>query len=357
MTFLNPHLYKRLARPFFFLLDPEKAQKFTHIALKQSWAWKMLSPAFEVKDFRLKTKLCGIPLDSPVGIAAGFDKNCEMIPSLANLGFGYLTVGTVTEEPRAGNTKPRLLRIPEQRAILNALGFPGTGLVKAAHRLEEVQHLTKSVPIVVSISGTTEDQIVRCHRRLEPICSAVEINISSPNTAGLKVFQQPDNLTKLLDAVNKRREHPLAVKLPPFVASSSSDAAAQRESVLALAKVCNSAGIDAVTIANSLPTKDPRMAVGMGGMSGKPIFNDMLDMVRTVRSELGTSSAINACGGIFTGQDAADALSAGATTVQLYTGMVYRGPWIANKIGRELSSQMQSRGFRSLDQFHIDAAK
>ena len=357
MLTLSLDKYEDIFRPLLFRLPAETSQNIAEYALRHQWLWRGLGPITTHRDKQLESEYCGIKLKNPIGLAAGFDKNCEMIPALANLGFGYLTVGTVTEEPRAGNTKPRLLRIPEQRAILNALGFPGTGLVKAAHRLEEVQHLTKSVPIVVSISGTTEDQIVRCHRRLEPICSAIEINISSPNTAGLKVFQQPDNLTKLLDAVNKQREHPLAVKLPPFVASNSSDAAAQHESVLALAKACNNAGIDAVTIANSLPTKDQRMAVGMGGVSGKPIFNDMLDMVRAIRSEIGTRLSINACGGIFTGQDAADALSAGATTVQLYTGMVYRGPWVANKIGRELSSQMMSRGFRSLDQFRIDTTE
>ena len=218
MLILNADAYAHLVRPVLFSLPAETAQKVAEKALRRPFLWKALRPAFRVRDRRLETSMCGIPLSNPVGLAAGFDKDCEMVPALASLGFGYLTVGTVTAHPRPGNPRPRLFRDARESSLINAMGFPSKGLVPAARRLEAYRSSGSRVPIVVSISGVTVEEIVRCHRRLEALADAVEVNISSPNTSGLRLFHDPDALTELLGAVNEARHRPLIVKLPPYPA-------------------------------------------------------------------------------------------------------------------------------------------
>ena len=342
MLILNADAYAHLVRPVLFSLPAETAQKVAEKALRRPFLWKALRPAFRVRDRRLETSMCGIPLSNPVGLAAGFDKDCEMVPALASLGFGYLTVGTVTAHPRPGNPKPRLFRNSSEASLINAMGFPSKGLVPAARRLEVYRSSRGRIPIVVSISGVTVDEIVRCHRRLEALADAVEVNISSPNTAGLRLFHDPDALMGLLDAVNKARHRPLMVKLPPYPASDvpSDEFAKSCDSLMALVRVCKVQGVDGLTVANTRPTADARLTVGSGGLSGRPVYSRMIEMVRDVRSEVGDDMTINACGGMFTGEDALAAIQAGATTVQTYTGFVYRGPTAAREMNKELLAAM-----------------
>ncbi len=346
MLILNPDSYSNLIRPLLFKLPAEAAQKVAEKALRQEWLWKTFGPGFKVRNRKLNVDFCGIPLSNPVGLAAGFDKNCEMIPSLRSLGFGYLTVGTVTEHPRPGNPKPRIVRNVHESSLINALGFPGKGLVPAARQLEQARSSAKSTPMVVSISGTTVEEIVRCHRRLEALVDAVEVNISSPNTAGLRVFHEPDALAELIDAVSEVRHRPLIVKLPPYPAPDAppEESARAKEDLMALVQVCQQYGVDGLTVANTRPTSDTRLAVGVGGLSGRPIFSQMLEMVRDVRAAVGNDLAINACGGIFTGDQALQAAQAGATTVQIYTAFVYRGSTVARSINRELLAAMNREG-------------
>ncbi len=345
MLILNADAYAHIVRPVLFSLPAETAQKVAEKALRRPFLWKALRPAFRVRDRRLETSMCGIPLSNPVGLAAGFDKDCEMVPALASLGFGYLTVGTVTAQPRPGNPRPRLFRDARKSSLINAMGFPSKGLVPAARRLEVYRSSGNKVPIVVSISGVTVDEIVRCHRRLEPLADAVEVNISSPNTAGLRLFYEPAALAELLGAVNEARHRPLIVKLPPYPASDvpADEFAKSRDSLMALARVCKAQGVDGLTVANTRPTPDPRLAVGSGGLSGRPVFPRMIEMVRDVRSEVGDEMTLNACGGVFTGIDALAAMLAGATTVQTYTGFVYRGPTAAREINKELLAAMSRK--------------
>lgn len=338
MLVLNPDGYTNFIRPLLFRLPAETAQKVAEGTLRRSLLWKSFRPGLEVRDRRLGSTLCGVPLSNPVGLAAGFDKDCEMMPSLSSLGFGYLTVGTVTAYPRPGNPKPRLLRNAGELSLVNAMGFPGKGLAPASRRLELHRSAGSSVPIVVSISGVTADEIVRCHRRIESLADAVEINISSPNTAGLRLFHEPDALRELLHAVNEARYRPLIVKLPPYPSPDAprDDVSRSRERLMMLTQVCRWYGVDGLTVANTRSAKDSRLAVGSGGLSGRPLFSRMLEMVRDVRAEVGEGMTINACGGIFTDDDALSAIREGATTVQLYTALVYRGPTVAREINRGL---------------------
>ena len=274
-------------------------------------------------------------LRNPVGLAAGLDKECQLLPRLAAWGFGYMVAGTVTLDPRPGNPKPRLFRGPAEGSLTNALGCPGRGLVAAAEELQQARGRTMGVPVVVSISGTSSAEMAECRRTLEPLVDAVEVNISSPNTAGFRVFQEPPVLAELLGILNDGRRKPLIVKLPPYPAANGAGA----DAPLLIARVCRSAGVEGLTVANTRPVKDDRLATDTGGLSGRPIYGRMLDLVRDVRSEVGSGMTINACGGIFTGRDAQEALGAGADTVQIHTAVVYRGPSAARSIKAEMLEQ------------------
>lgn len=304
-----------------------------------------------MENSRLEVNLAGMKLKNPVGLAAGYDKNCELLPSLASLGFGYVIGGTVTENPRPGNPRPRVLRYVQDEALINSYGFPSKGLEFAVQQLQQAQYDIESTPMLVSVSGITEDEIVNCHRRLEPLASAIEINISSPNTQGLRVFQEPDRLSALLNRVNELRYKPLFIKLPPYISPETRPSAAGdgKERIMRLANACAEHGVDAITVANTWPATDSRLAVGSGGISGKVIFPDTVRMVSELRAEIGNSMAINACGGIFSGEDALRALQAGATTVQMLTSFVYRGPGIVRRINEELLRLMDEEHIVALD--------
>ncbi len=336
MNLLNPTVYRLLVRPILFRLPPEAAQKVAETMLKRVPVWKLLVGR---ADGPLAVETGGLSLPNPVGLAAGFDKNCEMLPALSSLGFGYLVAGTVTEKPRPGNLKPRMVRLAKQQSLLNSMGFPGKGLNHAAEKLEGMRDRLGSTRLVVSVSGETIDEVVRCHRRLEPLVDAVEVNISSPNTAGLRAFHEANALRGLIGAVSDGRGKPLWVKMPPFPTDGP-----ERDKATSLVNVCVEAGVDALTVANTKPVEDSRLAVGRGGLSGRELLPDTLRMVREVASEVGEGTSVNACGGISSGSDAQAAIEAGAGSVQLYTGLIYEGPGLVKAINKELLALSASNG-------------
>ncbi len=341
-----PRAYESIVRPLLFTLPPEKAQKLADRALKLWPLWKVATRVNGFVSPSIETDVAGIALDNPVGLAAGYDKNCEAIPALSSLGFGYVTCGTVTLEPRPGNQGTRLLRDTSRRALINSLGFPGLGLEAAVKNLRKGKRQNESAPVVVSVSGTEIGDIVTCHRTMEPFADAIEINISSPNTANLRVFHDPSVLGKLLDALNESRARPLFVKMPPFPPRENDPE--RHDLTLSLMDVCVSRRVDALTIANTQPVQDGRLGVGSGGLSGRPIFGHTLRMVKETRERVGDSTRVNACGGIFTAWDTWQALMAGADTVQLLTGMVYRGPGVARDISAGLAGMVESQGLSSI---------
>ena len=342
MFALNPDTYKAFVRPILFRLSPETAQSAAELALKPEFIWRKVAPYLTVSSVRLEVDLAGLRLRNPVGLAAGYDKNCQVLPSIAALGFGYVTGGTVTEHPRPGNPMPRVIRYTEDESLINSLGFPSKGLEHAARQLEQLQKTRVDAPVVVSVSGVTIDEIVNCHRRLEPLVDAVEVNISSPNTLGLRALQEPRTLSDLLTRLNEQRRKPIFIKLPPYTSPEELPSAGDegRERVMALVNVCIEQAVEALTVSNTWPARDSRLAVGSGGLSGRVVYPDTIRMVSDIRSEIGDNAAINACGGIFTADEAWSALKAGATTVQLLTGLIYRGPGIVKRINEGLLSQM-----------------
>ncbi|MCY4582452.1 MAG: dihydroorotate dehydrogenase (quinone) [Chloroflexi bacterium] len=313
-------------RPFLFRLPPETAINAGTRALGVRPLWRALAPS--AADVGLPATVGSIALRNPVGLAAGLDKHCASLDSLAALGFGYVVGGTVTAQPRPGNPRPRVLRLTEQESVVNALGFPGDGLDAALARLDRLRRMPARV--LVSIAALDEAETVECANRLQPLVDGVEVNISSPNTAGLRRFQEPEALRNLLGMLNAVRLKPLFVKVPPWTND------AERDQVLPLLRVCREAGVDAVTAANTIPVEDARLATGRGGLSGRAILDNMLAMLPDIRSELGSGVGLNACGGIASANDARAALEAGADTVQLYTALVFRGPGLVEEICRGL---------------------
>ena len=321
-------VYTSLARPLLFTLAPETAQKLAEAVLAVKPLWKATRPFLELKDERLRCDMGGIALPNPVGLAGGYDKDGRLIDRLANLGFGYIVAGTVVAEPRAGNPRPRLVRDPGTGSLTNSLGFPSQGLERVTRRLRRAG--TPKVPLVASISGLSVEDFVLCHQALQPLASGLELNISSPNTEGIRVFQEPQRLEDLLVALKPFKEKPLFLKLPPYFDE------AQKSRVMELVDVCLRHSVDGVTAINTRPVADQRLATGQGGLSGKPLLPHMLRIVGEIRGRVGASMTINACGGIFSGEDALQALLAGADTVQLFTGFIYGGPGLVRSINRHL---------------------
>ena len=326
--------YRLLVRPLLFRLPPEQAQRVAEAALAVGPAWRALGVPMRLKDPVLSRTVAGIPLHSPIGLAAGFDKQCQYLGSLGRLGFGYLVGGTVTPDPRTGNPRPRLLREKTTQSLINSLGFPSDGLQVVAARLRRLKD--RPVPVLVSIAALDMEGLELSHGVMEPLVDAIELNISSPNTQGLRRFQEPEQLRELLERINSQRRKPLFVKLPPYLDDQG------REQVMALLRECLAAGVAGVTAINSIPVVEPRLASGRGGLTGRAIFPEMLRVVKELRQEAGQRLVINACGGIATGEDAWRALEAGADTVQLFTAMVYRGPWVARSIALDLAKRMKA---------------
>ena len=332
-------LYKRVARPVLFKLPPELAHNSVAWLLRRfvtRKALRALSSPDDVQDPRLRVDIAGLEFPSPVGLAAGLDKNCEILPVMMGLGFGYVVGGTVMHAARAGNPSPRLVRRTSEQSLINSMGFPSKGMVKARRNLRRLG--SRSKPLVVSVSGLTLSELVACHAAMEPLADAVELNISSPNTNALRNYQDPAVFADLLERVNGSRSKPLFVKLPYY--SDPQD----RELVLSLVRIARKRGVDAVTAPNTTPVTNPMLATGKGGLSGRAVFEDTLRIVREVRSEAGRGMAINASGGISSAEDTYRALEAGADTVQMFTALVYEGPGVVAAINRGLLRLLEESG-------------
>ena len=334
-------IYTSLIRPLIFTLPPERAHRLADVALWPKPLWSPLRPRLLLRDGRLHTDMGGIPLPNPVGLAAGYDKDCLRTGSLSNLGFGYMVGGTVVVEPREGNPRPRIFRNPSNGSMVNALGFPSKGLAAAARKLRKAS--TGDVPLLVSISGFSIDDIVRCYSTLQPLVAGVELNISSPNSEGVRLFQDPDRLDELLAEMERLKEKPLFLKLPPHFGE------AQRSRTMEFVDLCLSHSIEGVTLVNTWPVDDARLAMGRGGLSGRPLFPHMVRILREVRQHAGDRFTINACGGISSGEDALRALRSGADTLQLFTGFIYQGPALMRNINVYLLSYMEREGVPSLN--------
>lgn len=332
-----------LLRPFLFSLDPETAHEVTLKLLnfsQTSGLNKYLYPPLEDKP----VNVMGLNFKNPVGLAAGMDKNGDYITALNALGFGFLEIGTVTPRPQPGNPKPRLFRLPEHQAIINRMGFNNLGI---DHLLAQTQHSAYDGILGINIGknfdtpieNATEDYLIGL-RKAYASASYITINISSPNTKNLRQLQQGDSVASLIATLKEeqlklQREQgfyvPLAVKIAPDLSD---------EEISHIAKLLLRFEIDGViatntTIARDLIAGHP-LANEAGGLSGAPVKNQATHVVRGLASELNGKVAIIAAGGILCAADAKEKLTAGASLVQVYSGLIYRGPQLIEDIIKSL---------------------
>lgn len=302
----------------------------------------------------MEKELLGLHFKNPVGLGAGFDKNALYLRELECLGFGFVEIGTVTPKPQAGNEKPRLFRLPKDKALINRMGFNNEGLDAIRERLEQwnasnIQHPASNKLIVGGNIGknkvTPNEEAWKdyetCFNGLFDCVDYFVVNVSSPNTPGLRELQEKDALYKILSHLQqinqgKQQPKPLLLKIAPDLTKE------QLDDIVALSFETKLDGLVATntTISRAgLKTNNEKLeAIGAGGLSGKPVTARSTEVVQYLHQQTGGKVPIIASGGIFTGDDAKDKLNAGASLVQVWTGFIYQGPAIAKNICKELSA-------------------
>jgi len=324
--------YRSLARPLLFALPPEASHRLAHRLLGLPLPWERLGGARP--DPALEVMVAGLRLPNPIGLAAGFDKTGRHLDALGRIGFGYVVAGTFTRRPRRGNPKPRIARYRDRGSLANAMGLPNPGAEAAADTLARVR---RTSPRLASIADQDLPDVLETHALLEPHVEALELNASCPNVSWGRDRDNEAHLADLLRELGTRRSKPLFVKLPPFRTQ------VEREVVLALARITREGGADALTCSNSLPVTEPRLVVGSGGLSGRELLEGTVENVAAVRAATDGELPINACGGVAAVADALACIEAGATTVQLYTGLVYGGPGLVGELAAGLSRAVRDR--------------
>jgi dihydroorotate dehydrogenase len=361
--YLTAHgMYESALRPLLFLLPPDAAHALAFAGL---WPVEHLAPVRALvrgamaprPDERVAIRAMGLRFPSVVGLAAGFDKNARRPRALAALGFGHLELGTVTARPQAENPRPNLFRLPADRALVNRLGFPNEGAERVAERLRAVR-AGVAVPVGVSIGksrAVPADDLdavvgdyVTSFESIRDVADFVVVNVSSPNTAGLRALQGREHARALLSALKTRAEDPtrLLVKIAPDLDD------AELEGVLSVVEEVGLGGVVATntTVARSELATDARglEAIGAGGLSGPPLRARAIEVVRRVRARLGRKVVVVGVGGVERAEHAMALVRAGADLVQMYTGFVYEGPGAPARIARELGSMVEREGVGSI---------
>ncbi|MEQ8410343.1 MAG: quinone-dependent dihydroorotate dehydrogenase [Erythrobacter sp.] len=336
-----------LLRPAIFALDPERAHRLAIGALKA------MPPRAPARPGPLAVEVAGVAFPNPVGVAAGFDKDAEVPGTLLGLGFGFTEVGSITPLPQAGNPTPRLFRLPEDGAVINRMGFNNAGAEAALARLAA----RKGKPGVVGINiGANKDAADRIAdyatmaRLMTPHASYLAVNVSSPNTPGLRALQDEGALAALLDAViAARAEAATEGALPPIFLKVAPDLTPA--DVDAIARIALDRTLGALIVSNTTISRGDlasRHAGETGGLSGAPLRALALRRLREFRQATGGEIALVGVGGIATAEHAWQRIRAGASLVQLYSAMVYEGPGLGARIVRGLGELMRRDGFATI---------
>jgi len=355
-----------LIRPLLFRLPAETAHHFAlsslKLALQASAVRRAVDQRYQSSPFG-NLKRFGLTFQNPVGLAAGFDKNGEAADALCALGFGFIEVGTVTSEPQPGNPKPRIFRLPHDRALVNRLGFNNCGAKQLVRNLK--QHRpdcvlginigkSRSVPIDKAM-----DDYLKTFEVVYEMADYIAVNVSSPNTPQLRELQSPAMLSVLLDALQDRNqelanEHSLSRAKPLLLKIAPDLVDADIESIVGVAERASVAGIIATntTVARTGLQSARREieAFGEGGLSGAPLRERSNDVIRKIYRLTNGSLPIIGVGGVFDAEDAWKKICAGASLIQLYTGFIYEGPTVARRINEGLRRILSKEGFVSLDE-------
>lgn len=340
----------RVIRPLLFSLPAETSHNLTIRLLRGMQGTPLetvLRDRYQVTDDRLAVDLFGQKFPRPVGVAAGFDKNGHVPRALAALGFGHVEIGGVTANQQAGNSRPRLFRLPADRAIINRMGFNNDGAETVAQRL--AQQELPAVPVGVNLGKSKQTPMdeaatdyAKSYDRLAPYGDFFVVNVSSPNTPELRDLQAREPLERVLTTLLDRSEAPLLVKLSPDLSTTGIEAAVD------LAEELGLAGIVATNTTTDRPDSlrdDKRTETG--GLSGAPLEHRSTELVARIATQ--TDLPVIGVGGVFTAEDAYQKIRAGASLVQLYTGLIYRGPGIARSIHQGLIDHLDRDGFSSLE--------
>jgi len=340
-------MYKALFRPLLFLLSPERAHDFTFGFLKSissiPGVKELLNQIYSVEDPRLERKFLGLTFRNPVGLAAGLDKDARLVDELACLGFGFIEIGTLTPRAQPGNEKPRLFRLPADQGLINRMGFNNEGVEAAVRRLRN----RKSKVIVggnigknkITSNENAETDYVTCMETLYPFVDYFVINVSSPNTPGLRALQEKEPLRKLMQRVkevakSKEKVKPVLLKIAPDLTEE------QLADVVDILKITQTDGVIATNTTISrdgLETATDEVdRIGTGGLSGAPLRARATEVIRRLRNMMGPDYPIIGVGGIMSPEDAVEKLRAGANLVQVYTGFVYEGPGFIRRVNHAL---------------------
>ncbi len=333
--------------------DPETAHGLTIKALSSG----LMPPVRDKDDPILRTRVLGLDFANPVGLAAGFDKNAEVVDAMLQMGFGFVEAGSVTPRPQPGNPKPRLFRAPEQGAVINRMGFNNEGLEPFARRLERRLSDGRKAPGIVGANlGKNKDTVEAADdyvlgvTRVAALADYLVVNVSSPNTPGLRALQGRDPLRTLLGRVLDARTACKLAKAPPVLLKIAPDLT--DEDKADIAAVALESGIDGLIVSNTTiarPAEIPEPLRGeAGGLSGKPLFAPSTAVLREMYALTGGKLPLIGVGGIASGADAYAKIRAGASLVQLYSALVYAGPALVLAIRRDLAALLRRDGFASL---------
>jgi dihydroorotate dehydrogenase len=333
------------------LLPPEEAHRAALFALRHGLIARQQAP----RSARLRTSLLGHELSHPLGLAAGFDKNAEAVPGLFKLGFSFVEIGTLTPKPQAGNPKPRLFRLPDQQALINRMGFNNDGLEVVCARLEKLAPLPGPLGANIGANRDSADPIadyVAGLRALHPLVDYVTVNVSSPNTPGLRDLQRRNRLDDLLGALLEVRSalagtggtiKPLFLKVSPDLRPEDEEEIAE----VALARGLDGLIVSNTTVARAdIPPADHRDQPG--GLSGPPLFRRSTEQLGRFFRLTGGRVTLIGAGGIATGADAYAKIRAGASALQLYTALIYQGPKLVARLLAELDGLLARDGYATI---------
>jgi dihydroorotate dehydrogenase len=339
-----------LLRPAIFALDPETGHRMAISALKAvSLASKSRRPA---DNGALAVNVAGLDFPNPVGVAAGFDKDAEVPDPLLALGFGFTEVGSITPRPQAGNPKPRLFRLAEDEAVINRMGFNNAGAESVLRRLKARQGRPGIVGINIGANKDSEDRIAdyaEMARLMTPFASYLAVNVSSPNTPGLRALQDEGALSALIDGVIEARAQGAGDRLPPIFLKVAPDL--EPPDIDAIARIALDKGLGALIVSNttiSRPELASRHAGERGGLSGQPLRQLALERLRDFRKATGGAIPLIGVGGIANAEHAWERIRAGSSLVQLYSAMVYHGPGLGAQIASGLRRIMLREGFSGI---------
>lgn len=337
-------MYKSIIKPILFWFSPESAHKIVATLLKFPFAKSVITALFSFQDERLTTQLAGLTFKNPVGLAAGFDKDAELVDEMGSIGFGFIEIGTLTPVSQPGNPTPRLFRLPLDHALINRMGFNNQGVDAAIEKLKKIQ----SNDLIIGgnigknkwtpLENAINDYWI-CFSKLHPYVDYFVVNVSSPNTPNLRQLQDKKPLTEILKALSAQnskeyRQKPIFLKIAPDLTDE------QLSDIIDIVLETRIAGVVATntTINRDYLTTDQSLveSLGAGGLSGKPLRDRSTEVIRYLSEKSGGKIPIIAAGGIHSASDAIEKLEAGASLVQIYTGFIYEGPSLVKQINKAI---------------------